>query len=92
MIPLLRGPNPPWRENFLIEHFLGGAGYLYAGLRTMKNGQELKYIEYSTGDKELYDLVSDPSELQNVAGDPFYQAVMDELARQLEPTQRSGHS
>jgi N-acetylglucosamine-6-sulfatase len=85
LIPLLRGPNPPWREDFLIEHFLSGAGYLYAGLRTRKDGQELKYIEYSTGDKELYDLVSDPYEGENKAGDPFYQPLMDELARQLEP-------
>jgi len=34
---------------------------------------EWKYTEYSTGEVELYDLVNDPYELQNVAGKRDYQ-------------------
>ena len=38
------------------------------------------YAEYSTGERELYDLASDPDELQNLDGNPAYAAVEAELA------------
>ena len=34
------------------------------------------YVQYSTGEEELYDLADDPYQLQNVAGDPEH---VDEL-------------
>ena len=85
LVPLLRDPNPPWRNEFLIEHFKDVTGEVYAGLRTKKDGRDLKYIEYATGDKELYDLISDPYEEENKAGDLSYQSLMDDLAGRLEP-------
>jgi arylsulfatase A-like enzyme len=75
LVPLMR-PNlvaeEKWRRGFLIE--LGAAksatkksGDLRApelvGVRT----REHLYVEYSTGEKELYDLRSDPYQLQNIA-------------------------
>jgi hypothetical protein len=36
----------------------------FQGLRTVSN---LKYIEYVTGELELYDLATDPDELENQA-------------------------
>lgn len=44
---------------------------------------ELAYVEYETGERELYDLRSDPHELSNVAEDPAYAAERDRLARRL---------
>ena len=85
LIPLLRDPNPPWRNEFLIEHFKDITGEVYAGLRSQKDGRDLKYVEYATGDKELYDLSSDPYEEENKADDPSYQPLIDELASRLEP-------
>jgi arylsulfatase A-like enzyme len=35
---------------------------------------ELKYIWYASGEEELYDLILDPGETQNVAGDTSYAA------------------
>ena len=29
-------------------------------------------MQYATGERELYDLVNDPYELHNLAGDPAY--------------------
>ena len=39
-----------------------------------------KYVERTTGKKELYDLTADPYELQNVAGKAPYAAKQSELA------------
>jgi arylsulfatase A-like enzyme len=41
------------------------------------------YIEYLTGEKELYDLVRDPAQLTNLAGDPAYGSVVADLAARL---------
>lgn len=50
----------------------------YAGLRT----PELLYVEYETGERELYDLRADPHELENLAtgADP---ATLEALAARL---------
>ena len=42
-----------------------------------------KYVEYETGDRELYDLRKDPYELRNVVTDPRYARVRAFLRRQL---------
>lgn len=41
------------------------------------------YIEYETGERELYDSVEDPWELENLAADPARAAVVAELAVRL---------
>jgi arylsulfatase A-like enzyme len=47
------------------------------GIRTPR----YKYVRYSDGDAELYDLDRDPNELTSRIGDPAYAAVRDELHR-----------
>ena len=42
-----------------------------------------KYVEYRTGERELYDLRSDPDELTNRAGDPRWASVQDGMAATL---------
>ena len=84
LVPLLRDPDSEWREGILIEHLAleEGFGSLipdYVGIRTVG----WKYIEYITGEIELYDLVNDPYEMDNLAGNPEYQDRLDELAAQL---------
>ena len=51
----------------------------FTGLRTRK----YTYVEYATGEKELYDLDADPYQLQNVAGRPAYAAIQNTLATRL---------
>jgi arylsulfatase A-like enzyme len=71
--PLLGNAPPPvqsWRQDFAVEYW-PPAGQKkpaskpprYAALRT----KDHLYVEYATGDKELYDLRADPHQLDNLA-------------------------
>ncbi|MEO5710249.1 MAG: sulfatase [Nocardioidaceae bacterium] len=64
---------------FLTLAALKAAGFHDArntiGVRTPR----YKYVRYSDGDSELYDLDHDPNELQSVVTDPAYASVRDEL-------------
>jgi arylsulfatase A-like enzyme len=73
LVPILTDPGGIWRSDLLIEHGIDER-YIpaYCGDRTAN----LTYVQYSTGEEELYDLVNDPFELQNEAGNP---AFADEL-------------
>jgi N-acetylglucosamine-6-sulfatase len=51
----------------------------FTGLRTGR----YKYVEYATGERELYDLQTDPYELDNLAGDPSVAGVEHTLAQEL---------
>ena len=43
-----------------------------------------KYVEYETGDRELYDLAKDPKELNNRIGNPRYRKVQARLRYLLQ--------
>jgi arylsulfatase A-like enzyme len=51
----------------------------YAAVRTHR----YKYVEYATGDRELYDLAIDPYELDNRHADPAYADIVRRLAGRL---------
>jgi cysteine-rich repeat protein len=53
----------------------------YFGVRDVTNG--FTYVEYETGEVELYDLSADPAQLDNRADDPFYAATRARLAQRL---------
>lgn len=78
--PLLRGETPAaWRRSFLVEHrgidksrVYPGIGEAlpvpdYQALRCGPGSGNLLYVEYQTGERELYDLATDPHELDNLA-------------------------
>jgi arylsulfatase A-like enzyme len=63
--------NPPasWRSAFLIEHRSSAEEHAY--VRAIPNYSAVRtsrhlYVEYATGEKELYDLDADPYELTNI--------------------------
>ncbi len=91
-LPLLADPGHPWRRSFLIERRqleqqyidlaeqqgvtrdqLDRHAYL-EGLRT----HEWAYMEYATGERELYNVQDDPYELDNLIGtaDPALAAAL----------------
>jgi arylsulfatase A-like enzyme len=76
LAPLLANPSHPWRDELLLEHW----GSLYwTGLVN----HEWKYVEWSTGERELYDLVADPFELESLHADPAHAAVRDAMRARL---------
>lgn len=83
LLPLVYGNAPQtWRSEFLIEHLNpGGTDPVptYCAVRTETH----KYVQYKTGEEELYDLRSDPYELVNRAGDPASGPVLQALRPRL---------
>jgi N-acetylglucosamine-6-sulfatase len=64
LLPLVANIPTSWRQRFLIER--GGTPSevpAYCGFR----GQRWKYVQYATGEEELYDLPRDRFELRNVS-------------------------
>lgn len=73
-----------WRSGVLLEYVGDPHVPGWSGIRT----EDFLYVEYSTGERELYDLTGrigppDPYELQNQATNPAYAAAAAQLAAQL---------
>jgi arylsulfatase A-like enzyme len=51
----------------------------FSGLRAGR----YKYVEYTSGERELYDLKSDPAELKNRISDPAWRRIAARLGREL---------
>ena len=91
-LPLFAEPEQPWRESFLIERRQFEAQYVELaqalGLTAAELDQsaqfdairttEWTYVEYGTGERELYELARDPHQLDNVVetADPALVAAL----------------
>ena len=69
---------------FAVEGFPMAYDKPYTGVRT----QRFKYVRWSYGDEELYDLRTDRYELNNVVNDPRYAQVKKRLAADLKRLRR----
>jgi hypothetical protein len=91
LTPLLGsgGAAQNWRTDFLVE--------LYRHLPPAQNGDVIKalrtehevYVEYQSGPRELYDLRSDPDQLQNIytTADPSHIADLSAQLAELATSQ-----
>jgi N-acetylglucosamine-6-sulfatase len=77
LLPLWRDRQKELGRDLLVDNS-PGAGHFDA----IRSGHWL-YAEYANGDRELYDLVHDPYELQSRHADPRYAAIRDALAKRL---------
>lgn len=96
-LPLLQDPERPWREAYLIERrrleeqLVRQSKYngltpeeldqaaVFNGIHT----RDLVYVEYGSGERELYDLRADPFQLDNTVDDAdpeLVAALSDRLA------------
>ena len=84
LVPVLRGLDPPWRTAFVAE-FLGrdqqfnGGPPPFEAIRTTR----YLYVVYLPGWQELYDLATDPYQVNNLVGQPASSDIQSELAEQL---------
>ncbi len=86
-VPLLRDPSAPWRESVLVEFYTYENPFShlvdmdYRLIRT----DRYKYIHWMQhpGMDELYDLESDPYEIDNRAADPALADLRDRLRADL---------
>ena len=78
LLPLARDPLTELGRDVLLET------PSYAAIRTPR----YKYVEYTSGDRELYDLVTDPHELSSRHADSSLAGVRTELARRLAELRR----
>jgi arylsulfatase A-like enzyme len=85
LLPVLTNtPNAAWREDLLFEHWAteSGVGSKIPDFFAVRNA-DWKYVEYSTGEKELFDLKNDPYEMQNVAGLAQYAEIQSQMQQRL---------
>jgi arylsulfatase A-like enzyme len=72
LVPFLAGRSSPGRRSFLIEQGARGEVPPYCGFRSRR----WKYVQYATGEEEVYHLSRDPYELTNLAGRPGMQDAL----------------
>jgi arylsulfatase A-like enzyme len=81
LVPLLRGKLPAgeqWRQCLLLEHYAGSSEPFQSQFELAQQAQlaiptykglrcrDSTYVEYETGERELYDLRRDPHQLLNI--------------------------
>ena len=75
--------DPNWRKAFLTEHLMETPKIPKSeGIRT-KEWKYFRYVDHPEWE-ELYHLVIDPSESNNLAKDESYQSKLDEMRAQLD--------
>src|SRR5215218_4333833 len=83
---LISSPPASWRTAFLVEHRRTPEEFAY--VRAIPNYSAVRtarynYVEYGPGEKELYDLNADPTELTNIYPSAS-QALRSELKARLD--------
>ena len=78
LIPLITNTATNWMDDAFLE-VSSGPAQAFDGIRV----PGWTYAEYGNGDKELYDLIADPYQLDNRANDAAYESVRAELAQRM---------
>ncbi len=81
LVPLLTGEASSLNRSILLRHVkYPRVAPTFWGIRT----ERWTYVDYGSGERELYDDVADPHQLHNLAGRPGQAATIDELEAQME--------
>jgi N-acetylglucosamine-6-sulfatase len=73
LVPLLSGSELPWRDSLLLEGYDDGFGdksYVPPDFKAIRTADERTYVEYETGERELYDLRTDPHQVGSLHDEP----------------------
>ena len=80
LVPLMRNRSLRWNRDLLLETGENPIyPAVYQGIRTPR----YLYVEYSTGDRELYDVETDPDELTNRYNDAHFRKIQAYLHQHL---------
>jgi choline-sulfatase len=80
LLPWLNGDERNWPETALSEYLGEGA---IAPVLMIRRGR-YKYIYGEPDPDQLYDLVADPHELNNLAGQPDYEAIRQSFKAEIQ--------
>ena len=87
LVPLLNGKRPTWRNSFLIEYYSDNVfpRILRMGYKAVRN-ERWKYIHYLEleGMDELYDLKTDPYEMNNLVHEAGARKALAEMKKEME--------
>ncbi|HXE99688.1 MAG TPA: sulfatase [Solirubrobacterales bacterium] len=78
LLPGARDPAADANRSLVLEYLAGHRAY-----SAVRTADGFAYVEYRDGERELYDLNTDPYELHNLAGKPADAALELDLARHL---------
>jgi N-acetylglucosamine-6-sulfatase len=81
LVPLLSGSNPSWRDSLLLEGYDDGFGekpYVPPDFKAIRTADGRTFVEYETGEEEMYDLRGDPRQLRSLHDAP--EPVVEEVA------------
>ncbi len=90
--PLLENKSPAWRTEFFYEHSfkvpkqaVDQVGYIpgSVGVRTTE-WKYLRYFDYDPPYEELYDLRTDPHEINNLAANADHSAKLKEMRKKCD--------
>ena len=73
LAPLLSGSDPSWRDSLLLEGYDDGfenKDYVPPDFKAIRTSEGRTYVEYETGERELYDLRTDPHQLRSLHDEP----------------------
>jgi len=87
LVPLFSGTDLPWRDSLLLEGYDDGfanKAYVPPDFKAIRTSDERTYVEYETGERELYDLRTDPRQLRSLHDEPERAVEVSALSARLE--------
>ncbi len=87
LAPVLSGSDPSWRDSLLLEGYDDGFGdktYVPPDFKAIRTSEGRTYIEYESGERELYDLRTDPHQLRSLHDEPERAVEISTLSARLQ--------
>jgi N-acetylglucosamine-6-sulfatase len=87
LAPVLSGSDPSWRDSLLLEGYDEGfenKDYVPPDFKAIRTSEGRTYVEYETGERELYDLRTDPRQLKSLHDDPERAKEVSALSARLQ--------
>jgi len=87
LVPLFSGTDLPWRDSLLLEGYDDGFAnkpYVPPDFKAIRTSDERTYVEYETGERELYDLRTDPRQLRSLHDEPERAIEVSALSARLQ--------